>query len=145
MPLIQKSSKKALKKNIETEMEAHPEQAKRSQDLAIAYSAQRIAKKKGYASGGPIMPEQGPMSMAESIMKKRKMADGGMVDSDNMETPAKFSPYDDDNMEATMKELYDDGDDQLDDQPLDSIGDPGEDDEENQLDMISQIRRKMRK
>lgn len=52
MPLIHSKSKKALKKNIETEMEAHPGKEHRAQDLAIAFSVQRQARKKKMAYGG---------------------------------------------------------------------------------------------
>lgn len=53
MPLIPSKSKAAFKKNVKTEMDAHPSNPKR--DLAIAYSVQRKAKeKKKYAKGGPV-------------------------------------------------------------------------------------------
>lgn len=51
MPLIQSGSKKALKKNIETEMKSNPSPKDRAQNLAIAYSVQRKNKK---AFGGKI-------------------------------------------------------------------------------------------
>lgn len=53
MPLIQSKTKKALKKNIETEIEAHPSAGKRKQDIAIAYSIQNKNKKK-MALGGSV-------------------------------------------------------------------------------------------
>src|ERR1700685_1284216 len=52
MPLIKSAKKSAFKKNVETEMEAHPN--KRKQDLAIAFSVQRQAKKKKMAEGGKL-------------------------------------------------------------------------------------------
>lgn len=55
MPLIKSPKKGALESNIKTEMDAHPD--KRKQDLAIAFSVQRQARK-----------------------KKKKMAEGGRVD-----------------------------------------------------------------
>lgn len=111
MPLIKKSSKKALEKNIKTEMDANPGKEHKSQDLAIAYSTQRMAKKKGMAHGGMAKPshEEHYASIADAILKSKKMADGGMVEDDNMETPASLSPYDDDNYDAIMKEMYADG------------------------------------
>lgn len=51
MPLIQSKSKKALKSNIKTEIDAHPD--KKKQDLAIAFSVQRQNKKKK-AKGGMV-------------------------------------------------------------------------------------------
>jgi len=54
MPLIKKPGKKALQENIETEMDAHPSKDKRDQNLAIAYSVQRQAKKKKMAMGGKV-------------------------------------------------------------------------------------------
>jgi len=43
MPLKKNSSKKAFKENVKTEMKTKPQK----QALAIAYSTQRQAKKKG--------------------------------------------------------------------------------------------------
>jgi hypothetical protein len=71
MPLIKKASKKAFEHNVRAEMEAHPD--KRAQDLAIAYSVQRKAKKKHMAEGGPVsakaekrpMPDQRGEDKAE--------------------------------------------------------------------------------
>jgi hypothetical protein len=54
MPLIKSGSKKALMKNIKTEMEAHPGKENRAQNLAIAYSVQRKNKKKHMAEGGKV-------------------------------------------------------------------------------------------
>src|SRR6202453_1372790 len=61
MPLIHSKSKKALSKNIATEMRAHPD--KRKQDIAIAYSVQRQARKKK-ASGGAVQSGSKDMNMA---------------------------------------------------------------------------------
>lgn len=60
MPLIKSASKNALQKNIESEMDSHPGKKRRDQNLAIAYSVQRQNR------------------------KKKKMADGGMVDNKEM-------------------------------------------------------------
>lgn len=55
MPLMQSASKKAFKKNVETEMDANPGKAKRAQNLAIAYSVQKKNKpKKKMAEGGAV-------------------------------------------------------------------------------------------
>lgn len=53
MPLIQSKSKKALQKNIETEMDANTSPENRAQNLAIAYSIKRKNSKK-MAKGGPV-------------------------------------------------------------------------------------------
>lgn len=53
MPLIKSASKKALKENIETEMDSNPSPKDRKQNLAIAYNVQRTNKKK-MASGGKV-------------------------------------------------------------------------------------------
>lgn len=52
MPLIKSPKKSTLNKNIRTEMGANPD--KRKQDLAIAFSVQRQAKKKKMAEGGSV-------------------------------------------------------------------------------------------
>ncbi len=75
MPLVQSASKKALQKNIETEMKANPDPSKRAQNIAIGYSTQRANK----ASGG-LMPND----MMNSLMKRRKMkamAEGGRTEA----------------------------------------------------------------
>lgn len=146
MPLIKSKSKKALQSNIKTEMDANPGPEHRAQNLAIAYSTQRAARRKGYARGGEATADSTTLgSVADTIMGRKKMADGGMVDDDNMETPARMSPYDDDNAEAIEKELYEDGDDQIGPEPMSSTGDPEETTEEDEHDMVSVIRRKMRR
>jgi hypothetical protein len=52
MPLIHGKSEKAFKKNVETEMKAHPDN--RAQNLAIAYSVQRRTKRKKMGDGGTM-------------------------------------------------------------------------------------------
>lgn len=85
-----------------------------------------------------------PHSIAEAIMRRRKMAAGGMVDIDEngQESSANPNTYDDQNEEAALKELYDD--EQLDPQPRDSNlhGDVLSD--EDAHDMVESIRRKLR-
>jgi hypothetical protein len=76
------------------------------------------------------------------MAKRRKMADGGMVDinENNKEQPNKYY--------QANREALDWGpdDDQLDAQPLESIGDSEEESAENDHDesMVDAIRRKMR-
>lgn len=72
MPLIKSASKRALNKNIETEMTENPSPKDRAQNLAIAYSMQRRNKgaKKKMAQGGGV---------AEDIVRKgRQSADREM-------------------------------------------------------------------
>lgn len=85
MPLIQSKSKKALKKNIEEEMKANPEDPKKA--LAIAYSVQRQNKKKKYAHGGKV-DDKREVSVKEANIARPDAgfgaiiakAEGGMVD-----------------------------------------------------------------
>lgn len=124
MPVIKKMSKEA----------SSP--ASKADSLSVAYNTQRIARKKM----GPSAPvtadhEEHYSSIADAILKKKKMADGGMVEpDDNEETPASLSPYDDDNEDAILKELYDE-----------DLGPQPEDSDEDGDDMISQIRKKMKR
>ncbi len=68
MPLIKSASKKALKKNIETEMHANPAKADRAQNLAIAYNVMRKNKRK-MADGGEVTESsKDPMEM--DMMKR---------------------------------------------------------------------------
>lgn len=80
--------------------------------------------------------------IAESIMSKKRMADGGMVDINENAQESGQTPYDKDNSTAYMKELYDN--DQLSDQPEDSNEHgydlAGDDD----FSISSQIRKKMK-
>lgn len=89
MPLIQSKSKKALKENIATEMEAHPE--KKSQDLAIAYSIQRRNKKKKMAQGGEISAADEKRPMPEDEHADKAMA----ARNSGAEAPKKASWIDD--------------------------------------------------
>lgn len=60
MPLIKSPSKKALKKNIETEMSANPSKEDRAQNLAVAFSVQRKNQRKKMAEGGKVSPTPTP-------------------------------------------------------------------------------------
>jgi hypothetical protein len=75
LPLIKSSGKKALQKNIKTEIEANPSKDKRDQDIAIAYSVQRQARKKKMAKGGPVEYGKGPEATQEPGMPQPKPDD----------------------------------------------------------------------
>lgn len=100
-----------------------------------------------FADGGQIDEEMPrPKSMAQAIMRKRKMmAEGGSVDigSNGKEDPANPNGYDDQNEEAGLKELYDDS--QLMSDPMDSNehGDILEDEDKDDGRMVSSIRKKL--
>lgn len=106
-------------------------------------------KPAGMARGGDVQEHY--EGIADAIMAKRRrskmMAEGGMIseDDDSLETPASLSPYDDDNMIAGKKELYDVH--QLSSQPEDSnlMGDDREAETENQNDRVSRIMARRRK
>ena len=162
MPLIKSASKHALQKNIETEMEAHPGKSHHSQNLAIAYSvARRAAHKK--AHGGEIKPHEEEMirhhelaedeqheaeeherSIAEHIHHKMKLAEGGEValEEDEYEHPNEGLEIE---REALKRKSVDI--DQLEEAPLDfnEHGHKIEDEDEEDADIISAIRRRMKK
>lgn len=95
MPLLKSPSKKALSKNIETEMDAHPSPEKRKQNLAVAYSVQRQAKKKKMAEGGEVRPSaderlrrsldmlEGASSMHSEEIDARREKMSGIDDADD--------------------------------------------------------------
>jgi hypothetical protein len=68
MPLIKSASKKALSKNIETEMHANPSPEDRKRNIAIAFSVKREAgkKKKKMAEGGPVSAKSEARPMPET-------------------------------------------------------------------------------
>ena len=72
-PLIKSSSKKALSKNIEAEMKANPSPSKHKQNIAIAYSMQKQARKKKMAFGGELDLRDENKSSADSAMDEREM------------------------------------------------------------------------
>lgn len=144
MPLIKSKSKKALEENIATEMHANPSPEKRAQNIAIAYSVKRRAAAKKMAMGGEMddMPEESPASIAEHIMKKRKMAEGGEVDlQDNADEH--LNEEDQLSFEAARKKTYFD-DSQLSDQPEDSNEHGDELSDEDEHDMVDKILKKRR-
>lgn len=71
MPLMKRSSKKALQHNIKAEIDAHPD--KRKQDLAIAFSVQRQAKKKKMAEGGEVNAKNERRPMPDNRYDDAKM------------------------------------------------------------------------
>ena len=87
MPLKHGFSKKSIASNIKTEMEhGKPHE----QAIAIAMETAREAKSDHKSYGGMIKPE----SIVEALKKKRHLAHGGMVESEDdeflsadMETP----------------------------------------------------------
>lgn len=188
MPLIKSASKKAVGKNIETEMGAGKPQA---QSIAIALGVQRKNKKKMAMGGkaeadhspnleiiderypapdkkdfmskdwsGGSAPARKPDDMrlpmaeymasrfakggvAEAIMRKKMMAEGGEVDlAENAEEHD--NETDDLNLDALGKENYSEsaGLDDLDYDTSVSKGDMLSD--EDAHDMISAIRRRMK-
>lgn len=94
-----------------------------------------------FAHGGEV--EDHYSSIADAILakKRKKMADGGMVDLEaNSEEGANMA--DEQNEDALLKEQYDDS--QLSAQPMDS-NEHGDDIESDKHDMVSRIRSKMKK
>lgn len=68
MPLIKSHSKRALQKNIETEMDANPSPQDRKQNLAIAYSVQRRSKMaRGGMAKSPTHAQQGDLHSSPSM------------------------------------------------------------------------------
>lgn len=103
MPLIHSGSKKALKKNIEVEMEAHPD--KKKQDLAIAYSVQRHAKK--MSSGGEVQnedlnPRNEPEHSAMDLNYKDGIQRGSTEDNLGAKEPMEYHQPEADDMPAGM-------------------------------------------
>lgn len=148
MPLIKGKSKKAFSKNVETEMHAGKPQ---DQALAIAYSMKRRAAKK-MAQGGMIedseLQESHPKSIAEAIMRKHMMAEGGEIDQDDEEADIQdngdehMDAYE--YMDAPKKTYYDDS--QMESQPEDSNldGDELSDEDEHGKTLVQMIMRKMK-
>jgi len=155
MPLIQGKSKKAFKENMETEMDAGKPQ---KQALAIAYSVQRKNKAKKMAEGGEVktlgdmigypkaMAEGGEVeehydSIADAILRKKKSGQADLQENANEH----LNLEDDLNFDAARKDTYYDLD-QMEEQPEESNehGDKLEDSDEDDMDMISSIRRKMK-
>lgn len=84
-------------------------------------------------------------SIADAILAKKRKSmekpDSGSVDLDENAHEDGRSPYDEDNLYATKKELYDD--DQMSPEPRDS-NEYGDDIDSDEHDMVSQIRKKMK-
>lgn len=81
MPLIKSSSQKAFTKNLKKEMDAGQP---KDRALAIAYSVQKQAKKKGMSSGGMMEEEEvspgAPSSIVEAIRMKSRKQEPEMMD-----------------------------------------------------------------
>lgn len=102
-----------------------------------------------FANGGEVngnlkeyypSADERPQSITDAIMRRRKMADGGMVDlEENSREKPNF--YDELNEDAANKEQYDDS--QISPQPEDS-NEHGDDIESDIHDMVSKIRSKLR-
>lgn len=172
MPLIKSASKKALKKNIEMEMEANPSPKDRAQNLAIAYSVQKNARKKHMNKGGvpsldesvkslkeqkmiddlEAMPSPSPSPSLEKSIKDLKdmkmMAHGGKVCShcghaDDIDMEMEGPAT---NMEPNIeaKEWSSDIDEgDMEMQPMDS-NQHGDEISHDEHDMVAQIRKKMK-
>jgi len=107
-----------------------------------------------YADGGRVQldpladADDADDSISGAVMRRRKMmAKGGIIEDgmvdiqeNGCEMPAHLSPYDHDNEEAILKELYDDS--QISDQPRNS-NEHGDDIDSDKHDMVEQIRRKI--
>lgn len=123
-----------------------PNEQKARDQLASAFGAQKPVQK---AYGGEIKGQsemKHPKSIAEAIMmKKKKMADGGEVDLELNAMERQPNEYEEQNLDAGMKELYSDD---LSDfpQPEDSNehGDELSDEDMHDMSMIDQIRRRMK-
>jgi hypothetical protein len=104
--------------------------------------AQAIMRKKKYADGGMVDEDSRPdhTQIGFDAIKKEKYADGGMVDLDE-ESEEHPNHYDDLNRDAANAEQYDD--EQLSKQPMDSNekGHPEEDEHDKSI--TAAIRRKM--
>lgn len=102
-------------------------------------------EREALANGGLVSFEESeeynsPVSIADEIMRKRRMSDGGQVDLEaNSEESPNFE--DQQSFKANGKEQYDLS--QLDPQPEDS-NEHGDDIDSDEHDMVSQIRRKMK-
>lgn len=95
------------------------------------------------AEGGMIHSSIADAILERKHRKMQMMADGGEVDLEENEEEEGSSPFDDMNAEAVEEPI---SSDELESQPMDSNehGDPEEESEENEHDMISKIRARMR-
>lgn len=116
-------------------MEGRPSIDEMQDVLSIA---QKIMHRRKMAEGGMVDSDQ----MGMDAMKKEMYADGGMVDLD-MNDEESPNQYDKMNRKAANEHMYDD--DQLSKQPMDSNedGQPMEDEEDQSI--VAKIRRKAKK
>lgn len=110
MPLIQSKSKKALEKNIATEIKAHP--ADRKRDLAIAFSVKRKPKK--MVKGGEAQLNAMEVTPDKGYGKiiRVGMADGGMANDENENSDYNRSASKA-TMEANSRNIYKPSEDNL--------------------------------
>lgn len=149
MPLIKRSSKKALQENIKTEMDANPDKKKQAQNLAIAYNVQRKARAKHMAAGGMVeddeeSTEMKPMSVVEAIRQRQKDVQDSQADL-NRNADEDLNYEDQLSYAAGRQQSYseEEGLDML-DQPEDSNLHADELMDEDSHDMVSKIRAKVR-
>lgn len=106
--------------------------------LPMAFAAKRATSKKrpvapGSSSNLASDSQEHYSSIADAILRQKKSSDSGEVDINENAQESGQTPYDEDNHEAYMKEIYDN--DQLSDQPEDS---------NQKSDMFGSIKRKRR-
>lgn len=146
MPLIKSASKKALSKNIETEMKAGKP---KDQSIAIAYATRRQAMKRKMAKGGELDARDESMSK-NSIDSAKTDRDEDMLDSHPMshkaeKRAASSMPKADDSDGMEMDMLHQEN--QEDSYSKDGIvryAEGGELSDSDKLDRISAIRRRMK-
>lgn len=142
--LKQGKSKKAFEHNVKTEVESGKPV---KQSLAIAYDIKRRNSKKMAEGGTAILKENydqqedQPSSITEAIRRK-KMAEGGMVDLDLNEEEHQPNGYDEQNRLAAHHDFEEDMDHLH--QPLDS-NEHTEEIDHDEHDMISALRARIRK
>ena len=136
--------------------EPDKKKAKEMQDSAMESGWQpdrwikNVKEAFGMAEGGEVTPsdmmddDERADSIADAIMRKRRMADSGMVDLNEASEEEGRSPYDEANAETGDKEAYDL--DQLSAQPMGSNrhGNAREDATSDAHDMVSRIRAKIK-
>lgn len=122
----------------------HPMDLMDDDERASSIADAIMEKRHRMAEGGIAGETLGTKIGYPGSPKPKAYADGGMVDLERNSEEEGSTPYDTMNAEAGMKEQYDDS--QLSPDPMDSneTGDSREDESENEHDMISKIRSKMR-
>lgn len=149
-----------FKPKSKSDMDDMPSSSSEPKSLAMAVGI-RKKKKTGHAPAPMSEDEADVRSMVEQIMKKRKMADGGMVDSDKLQdsmglemdkmsdggmVDLDHNGTESENMfdelsEDALKENYEDSELSSVHEPMDSKGDDLKDADAHS--MVESIRRKM--